>query len=133
MLADLPGLPEALNHLVLTRDELAQIPATDIVSLLYRFFLDRAPDAAGLAQLLLMLDQGMSVDQAAAAIAQSDEAQAKATGRRLIVLDSLPAGADAGLLASYRRLQEMELARLYDFARLVSFLDGAALTGTASA
>lgn len=121
----LEGLPEALTHLVLGRDELATMPAQDVVALLYRFFLDRAPDPAGLAQWVLVLGQGMPVEQAAAAIAASDEAKGRATGRSLTVIEGLPA-AQAPLLARYRRLQEMELARLYDFARLVSCLDGTA-------
>lgn len=130
--AGLTGLPEALCHLVLSRDELGTLPAADIVALLYRFFLNRAPDPAGLAQWVLMLEQGMAVEDAAAAFAASDEAQASGTGRSLTVIDAQPAAQGAVLgavLASYRRLQDMELARLYDFARLVALMDDMASEG----
>ena len=122
LVAATTGLPEAFVHLILTQSEVESMARADAVTMLYRFYLGRVPDPQGLAHWSDLLEQRMTFAEVARELAGSDEARLNATGRSILVIEDQIEGMGR-ILSDHRRLQDQELNRLYDFARLVSFLD----------
>ena len=123
LLATRPAMPECFNTLVYSRHELQDMPPQEMLGLLYRIYLGRAPDPQGLQTWTAEIRSGTAIGDIVAEFRDSEEARIASTGRDLMVLEH-ETGALQGLLLNYRRLQYLELSRLYDFARLVLLIKG---------
>jgi hypothetical protein len=122
MVTSLDLLPIAFSNLVFSEDEVATIEPRHFIRILYRFLLDRDPDADGLRQWAGSMQQGMSPKEIVQTFSDSEEVRANGNGRSVMVLGEIPADL-APLVSQSRQLQDVELSRIYDLASLIALIE----------
>lgn len=111
-----PAFPEIVLH----EDELAGMPVTIFIEMLYRVFLGRRGEMDGVAEWARAIVSG-EIDHAGVLVAfeNSDEAQLTGTGLSMLIMPRGPA-ANMAYFKAVRRFQIAELDRLHDLAVLIA-------------